>query len=53
MSKMRFSKRKLRFLCWRSRNRKNNKKHNGKGKTNPIKIVFFKVVIQTVKNKKK
>ena len=58
MSKMRFSKRKLHFLflsflCWRNRNRKKKNKQNGKGQKNPIKIVFFKVVIQKCEKSKK
>ena len=53
---MRFSKRKLHFcgfsfLCWRNRNRK-KKKENGKGQRNPIKIVFFEVVIQKCEKSK-
>ena len=54
---MRFSKRKLHFLffpfwCWRPRNRKKKKIKMEKGPKNPTKIVFFKVVMQNVKNKK-
>ena len=58
MSKMRFSKRKLHFLflsflCWRNRNRKKKNKQNGKKPKNPIKIGFFKVVIQKCEKSKK
>ena len=57
MSKMRFSKRKLQFLffsflCWKNRNRKKKKKKMEKAK-NPIKIGFFKVVIQKCEKSKK
>ena len=55
---MRFSKRKLHFLffpflCWRPRNRKKKKNENGKGPKNPIKIGFFKVVMQKCEKSKK
>ena len=54
---MRFSKRKLHFLfflflCWRNKQKK-EKQENGKGPKNPIKIVFFKVVIQKCEKSKK
>ena len=54
---MRFSKRKLHFLffpflCWRPRNRKNNKKENGKGQKT-YKNRFFKVVMQKCEKPKK
>ena len=53
---MRFSKRKLHFFVFmlENRNRKKKKK-NKKGKItkNPIKIGFFKVVIQKCENHKK
>ena len=54
---MRLSKRKLHFLflsflCWRNRNRK-KKKNWKKAKKHPIKIVFFKVVIQKCEKSKK
>ena len=54
MSKMRFSKRKLHFLflsilCWRHRNRK---KRKWKRPINPIKIVFFEVVMQKCEKSK-
>ena len=41
MSSMRFSKRKLHFLCWRNRNRKDNKKWKRPQKTYKN-GVFFK-----------
>ena len=57
---MRFSKRKLHFLffpflCWRPRNRKKKKKKKRKWKRpkNPIKIGFFKVVMQKCEISKK
>ena len=51
---MMFSKRKLHFwflscLCWKQRNRKKKNKQNGKRPKKPIKIVFFKVVIQKMR----
>ena len=57
MSKMRFSKRKLHFLfflflCWKNRNRKKKKMKMEKPKK-PIKIGFFKVVIQKCEKAKK
>ena len=56
LSKMRFSKRKLHFLffsflCWKIETEKKNKK--GKIAKNPIKIGFFKVVIQKCEKSKK
>ena len=53
LSKMRFSTRKLQFLffVWRNRNKKKKKKW--KRPKNPIKIGFFKVVIQKCEKSKK
>ena len=56
---MRFSKRKLHFLffpflCWKNRNRKRKKKkRKWKRPKKPIKIGFFKVVIQKCEKAKK
>ena len=55
---MRFSKRKLHFLffpflCWRPRNSKKKKKRKWKRPKNPIKIGFFKVVMQKCEKSKK
>ena len=41
------------FMLEREKNRKRKKKENGKGPKNPIKIVFFKVVIQNCEKSKK
>ena len=42
------------FLCWRNRNRKKGKKRKWKkAPKKPIKIVFFKVVIQKCEKSKK
>ena len=56
LSRMRFSKRKLHFLFFfyvgEKETKKKEKKENGKDQKNPIKIVFFKVVIQTCEKSK-
>ena len=41
------------FLCWRNRNKKRRKTRKWKRPKNPIKIGYFKVVIQKCENQKK
>ena len=40
-------------FCWKNRNRKKKKIENGKKPKNPIKIGFFKVVMQKCERSKK